>query len=62
MYWWNENIAKSRQECMYARRKATRDRKMSNHKDLKQLHKEARLKLVKAIKANKAHCRVDLTK
>ena len=56
MYWWNENIAKSHQECTRARRIATRARKKSNHKDLKELHKEARLKLVKAIKASKAHC------
>ena len=50
MYWWNDNIADSRQECIRARRKATRARKKSNHKDLKdfkKLHKEARLKLVK---------------
>ena len=59
MYWWNDNIAKSRQECIRARRKATRASKKPNHKDLKdfkELHKEARLKLVKAIKASKAHC------
>ena len=59
MYWWNDNIAKSRQEYIRARRKATRVRKKSNHKDLKdlkELHKEARLKLVKVIKASKAHC------
>ena len=56
MYWWNDNIAKSRQGCIRARRKAARARKKSNQKDLKELHKEARLKLVKAIKASKAHC------
>ena len=27
MYWWNDNIAKSRQECIRARRKAMRARK-----------------------------------
>ena len=54
MYWWNDNIAKSRQECIRARRKATRARKKSNREDLKELHKEARLKLVKTIKTSKA--------
>ena len=59
MYWWNDNIAKIRQECIRARKKATRISKKSNHKDLKdlkELHKEARLKLVKLIKASKVHC------
>ena len=56
MYWWNDNIAKSRQECIRAGRKAARARKKSNHRDLKELHKEAQLKLVKAIKTSKAHC------
>ena len=45
MYWWNDNIAKSRQECIRARRTVTRARKKSNHKDLKdlkELHKEAK--------------------
>ena len=37
MYWWNDNIAKSRQEYIRARKKATRARKKSNHKDLKDL-------------------------
>ena len=27
MYWWNDNIAKSRQECIREMRKATRARK-----------------------------------
>ena len=56
MYWWNDNIAKSRQECIRARRKATRARRKSNRKDFKELNKVARLKLVKVIKASMAHC------
>ena len=56
MYWWNNNIAKSYQECIRTRRNATRSRKKSNRKDLRELHKVARLKMAKAITASKAHC------
>ena len=56
MYWWNNDIAKSRQESIRARRKATRARTKSNYRDLQESYKAARLELVKSIKSSKANC------
>ena len=56
IYWWNNDIAKRRQESIRARRAATQARKKSNYRDLQQPHKAARLKLVKSIKSSKANC------
>lgn len=62
MYWWNNDIANSRQEVIRARRGATRGRKKPNYSDLKESYKVARLKLVKAIKSSKAQCWQELVK
>ena len=57
VYWWNENIAALRKECIKARRAKTRARKEGrNYKELNEKYKRMQLKLVKSIKASKRQC------
>ena len=56
VYWWNENIATIRRECIAARRTEQRGRGKPNHETVKEAYRKARLELVKAIKASKRQC------
>ncbi|XP_058806558.1 uncharacterized protein LOC131672972 [Phymastichus coffea] len=57
IYWWSENIATIRKECISARRAVTRGRKKGrNVIELQNQYKRARSNLVKAIKVNKRQC------
>lgn len=56
MYWWNDTIASLRQECIRARRLSQRGQKRLNSDELEAKHKEARRRLVKAIKCSKRQC------
>ena len=57
VYWWNDNIAPLRKECIKARRAKTGARKEGrNYKELNEKYKRMQLKLVKSIKASKRQC------
>lgn len=60
VYWWNDNIATLRRECIKTRRLAQRGRKKPSFDKLEANYKEARRKLNKAIKSSKKRCWDDL--
>ena len=54
VYWWNNNIAALRKECIKLRRAKSRSRKeRRNYEELNEKNKRMQLELVKAIKASK---------
>ena len=57
VYWWNDNIAALRKECIKARMTKTSVRKEGrNYKELNEKYKRMQLELFKSIKASKRQC------
>lgn len=55
-YWWNDEIASLRAECLKTRRQAQRARDEVAREARRIIHKEAKAKLRHAVKASKKHC------
>lgn len=55
-YWWNDEIASLRAECLRTRRRAQRARGESEREARRVIHKEAKAVLRHAVTASKKHC------
>lgn len=55
-YWWNDEIASLRAECLKTRRHAQRGRDESERESRRVIHREAKAELRHAISASKKHC------
>ncbi|KAL7724129.1 hypothetical protein ACLKA6_012281 [Drosophila palustris] len=60
VYWWNEVIAKARQQCVRSRRSYHRARGSANFEELRLVYNEKRKLLKKAIKESKRRCFLEL--